>query len=78
MAPGFSVKLSGAQAGRDDFLVGLELVGEIGSGYAEGLWIVIGAMLRAEQSGLGASARTRLNPATASIPKAPFMWSPYV
>lgn len=43
-APAFSVKLSGAQAGRDDFFVGLELVGEIGNRYAERLWIVAGAM----------------------------------
>ena len=44
MAPGVSVKLSGALAGRDDFLVGFELVGEIRNRYAERLWVVIGAV----------------------------------
>lgn len=38
-----SIELSGAKAGRHDFFVGLELVGEIGDGYAERLWVVMGA-----------------------------------
>jgi len=36
-------ELSGAKAGRHDFFVGLELVGEIGDGYKERLWVVIRA-----------------------------------
>lgn len=50
-----SIKLSGAEAGRHNFFVGLELVGEIRNSYAERLWVVIGAMtgtlLRAKWAG---------------------------
>lgn len=37
----FGVRLAGADTGGNDFLVGLQLVGEIGNGHAEGLRVVV-------------------------------------